>query len=210
MAKLKETVKVGEGTQFEQKQIALENVSFPQGIGEVNVKMKATDKHKFHSAGKEFMVHKAHAQKLEDKGWATIVGCLIILCMCSFSSYSQVSFKNDVYRTKLTDTTVNTATGLVYARAAGSGVTTTVQAVFTKISGTAAGTVTLMGSVDGINFDTAKLPDSNTALPTYTVTDVASQTYTWRLTGVPYLHYKIRHVGTGTMSVAMGGTVVVR
>ena len=88
--------------------------------------------------------------------------------------------------------------------------TVTVQAVFTKTSGTLAGTATLQGSVDGVSWETVPVSLVAGAASTYTVTDVASQAKSFVITGSPFLHYKISWTGTGTMVGTVAGFVLPR
>lgn len=107
------------------------------------------------------------------------------------------------------DTVTNTATNYLTSRANnGSAYTTTVQVNATKISGTVAGTISLLGSVDGVNFKAATIVEAATALTTYTATDVASQTFIWRINGSPYTYYRVSWTGTGTMSASFNGKVM--
>lgn len=84
----------------------------------------------------------------------------------------------------------------------------TVQANLTEISGTTAGTLTLQGSLDGINF--VALTDSTTvpAVTTKTATDVASQTFAWQLSSSPFLYYRVSWTGAGTMASSFTAVLV--
>lgn len=79
---------------------------------------------------------------------------------------------------------------------------TTIQLVATKISGTAAATVTLQGSLDGVNFYTIG--------STYTVTDVATQSAVFSINPSTALWYRLQVVGTGTQSVKLTAQYIVR
>lgn len=102
----------------------------------------------------------------------------------------------------------NTGTSFIYARASGPANSATIQFVAHKVAGTVAGTVTLMGSVDGVHFKPALAAEVSTAIPTFTATDVATQSYIWRLNGSPYPYYGISWTGTGTMTAYFRGRVV--
>lgn len=210
MAKIKESkdVVVGEGTVTEQKKIQLQNASFPEGIGQADVEMIATN-HPHYPADTRFKVHKAQVKKLELKDWARMA-MVALLCLSTIVSYSQVTFKNNTYSSLTLDSAVNTGTAIVKARIGGEGTATVIQANIVKKTGTVAGTVSLWGSVDGVNFEACRLKDATTALHTYTATDVASQTFIWRLSDVSYLHYQVRHVGSGTMLSTLGAVGVIR
>ncbi len=98
-----------------------------------------------------------------------------------------------------TETVTNAGTAFLQVARFGVRGQTAVQATVTKTSGTLAGTMTLQGSLDGVNYKAMTVADASTAIPTYTVTDVASQTYIWRLNGNPYPFYRVSWTGTGTM-----------
>lgn len=103
---------------------------------------------------------------------------------------------------------LNTGSSIIFVRSGGTATTTSVQFVAHKVSGTVAGTVTLMGSVDGVHFKAALVSEASTAIPTFTATDVATQSYTWRINYSPYLYYAISWTGTGTMSAYMRGKLL--
>lgn len=98
------------------------------------------------------------------------------------------------------DTTVNTGTSYLQLKNSGVAQTVTVQFNATKISGTVAGTVTLMGSLDGTNFKALTQQEVSTAIPTFTATDVATQSNIWVIKNNPYQYYRVSWTGTGTMS----------
>jgi hypothetical protein len=77
----------------------------------------------------------------------------------------------------------------------------TIQASFTQLTGTAAGTATLEGSVDGTNY--IALTDYATFLKGYpaaslTITD--GSTTSWVVQTNGYYKYRVKSVGTGTQS----------
>jgi hypothetical protein len=109
-----------------------------------------------------------------------------------------------------TDTTTNSGTGSVKCRAIdGAGTTTTVFVTVTKLGGTVAGTLTLLGSLDGTNYKALTTPNTATALATYTATD-ATNRYVWIISGNPFRYYKVEHVGTGTMSATLDADLLKR
>jgi hypothetical protein len=80
-----------------------------------------------------------------------------------------------------------------------------IQAVVTKVSGTAAGTVTVQGSIDGTNYVTV---DANyISSSTMTVTNVATSTKMFTITSSPYLYYRLSYTGSGTMVCTMKGVI---
>jgi len=108
------------------------------------------------------------------------------------------------------DTLTNTATTTMTSeRIAGNHNTVTVQVVVDELSGTTAGTVTLLGSLDGVNFkpltDTTTVP----TIGTWTLIDQAApQTYIWRIIGSPCLYYQVSHSGGTSMSAIITGKVL--
>ncbi len=103
-----------------------------------------------------------------------------------------------------TDTVTNTGTAYLTVRNTKEGSdVVAIQVVCTKISGTTAGTLTLQGSLDGVNFyaltDTTSVPNINT----FTATDVASQTFIWKLSDNPVEFYRVSWTGSGTMSATL-------
>lgn len=88
--------------------------------------------------------------------------------------------------------------------------TVSVQTVFTKTSGTLAGTATLQGSIDGVTWETIPVSLVAGGASTYTVTDVASQGKTFVITGSPFLWYRVIWTGTGTMVGTVAGFVLPR
>jgi hypothetical protein len=112
------------------------------------------------------------------------------------------------------DTVTNTATKACSLKVVNSYKQVIVQAVITKISGTVGGTLTLQGSVDGVNFvtvDSALFVADGQALPTYTATNTAgAQSKIWIMSTTPYLFYKLSYTGTGTMSATLKGYILAR
>jgi pyridoxine/pyridoxamine 5'-phosphate oxidase len=138
----------------------------------------------------------------------------ILVCLVAFSTPETKAqgiktMKNAAL--SATETVTNTGTAFLSAAATSSETSTTaVQVVVTKTSGTVAGTISLLGSVDGVNFKAATLTEASTALHTFTATDVASQTFIWRLTGNPYRVYRVSYTGAGTMVATFTATMTNR
>lgn len=80
----------------------------------------------------------------------------------------------------------------------------------TEISGTTAGTITLQGSLDGTNWIALTDATAVPAIATKTATDVASQSFMWRVTGNPVRFYRVSWAGSGTMSDSFTAQLVVR
>ena len=104
----------------------------------------------------------------------------------------------------------NTATVACSLQVKTSNNTVTVQAVVAKTSGTIAGTVTLQGSVDGVNYETVPVSLVAGGASTYTATDLALQAKTFVITGSPFLYYKLSYTGSGTMVGTLSGYVLPR
>lgn len=120
---------------------------------------------------------------------------------------------NSALTTSPTITVTNTGTSdLVNLLAVNStsGTKVSVQVVATKTSGTVAGTISLLGSIDGTNYKAILLEEVATAVNTYTATDVASQTFIWRLSSNPYPYYKVSWTGTGTMVATATAKLFIR
>jgi len=106
------------------------------------------------------------------------------------------------------DTVVNAATEYVSLRVQNWYVTTTIQAVVTKISGTVGGTVTLQGSNDGTNFVTVNTSYILGGSATLTALNQTTTSRMFVLTGSPYATYRLSYTGTGTMSASIKGFVL--
>lgn len=132
-----------------------------------------------------------------------------ILLLLSVSTFAQTNAVVDMKSaaasgSHITDTVTNTATVfLTSPKIALSPKSTTVGFKAVKISGTAAGTVTLQGSNDNVDFYTA-------SATTFTVTDVATQTTSWVLVGSPYLYYRVTCTGSGTSVYTLKSNVMTR
>lgn len=128
------------------------------------------------------------------------------MSVASFAQSSQVvdMKSNPASGQSITDTVTNTATVfLTSPKVLGSPKSITVGFKAVKISGTAAGTVTLQGSNDNVDYYTA-------SATTFTITDLASQTTSWVLTGAPYLYYRVSCTGSGTSSYTLKSNVLIR
>ncbi len=102
----------------------------------------------------------------------------------------------------VTDTITNAVTKYQLGIVRGYNEIITVQPTFTKISGTAAATVKIQGSVDGVSY--------NDIGSSYTVTDVADQSTAFIITPSSYQYYRLSIVPTGTQSVKVTTPVLVR
>lgn len=102
-----------------------------------------------------------------------------------------------------TDTVTNTTVKYQYAIAQGSNIHITFQSLYTKVSGTAAGTIALQGSIDGVNW-------SGTLGTAFTLTDVSSQVATFTVVPSQYQYYRIVVTPSGTQSSRINTKVLVR
>jgi hypothetical protein len=137
---------------------------------------------------------------------------LILTCLALTGSAQVTTLYNALGTNLQTDTVSNTGTGYVQVKVANQLApklcnNVSFQAVLTKISGTVAGTVTIMGSLDGTNYKAIPTAGTQTSVTTATALDVASQVFTWNLTGSPYPYYRISWTGSGTMSATIAGKV---
>lgn len=173
------------------------------------VKVECTDKAPHHKEGDVTEVSKTLADKMVANGWGKIVAMIAFVLLANFAAFSQIVAPAAMKTSAGVDSVnvAGTGTGFIYIRTGIQGTSTAIQFVAHKVSGTIAGTVTLMGSVDGIHFKPALVAEASTAIPTFTATDVATQSYVWRLTGSPYAYYGISWTGTGTMSGYMRGKI---
>lgn len=116
-------------------------------------------------------------------------------------SYQNVSHKT-AYITY--DTVTNAATNYLTNKflVSGAAQSVTIQWTAVKLSGTIAGTLTLLGSLDGLNFTaiTGNNTIGNITVSTFTPTDVATQTKTWVLQNNPFPWYRVSWAGVGTMA----------
>ena len=126
----------------------------------------------------------------------------LAVLFAAFSVNAQtLSFKSTT-TSKTKDTVANTGTRIQRLQIKGDNTILTIQPTFTKISGTAGGTATLQGSVDGVGY-------SNIG-SAYTVTDTATQTTMWSVNPSIYQYYQLKYVGSGTMSVSFVTTALAR
>lgn len=134
-----------------------------------------------------------------------------LLFLAGVATYGQASLIQPLGSSITSDTVTNTATAyLTSPRNLGPKQTTVIQVVCTKISGTVAGTISLLGTVDETNYKAVLLPQVSTALNTYTATDVASQTFIFHVTNNPYLRYRVSWTGSGTMAASFTAKILSR
>lgn len=113
-----------------------------------------------------------------------------------------------------TSTVTNTGSGYVESRSRSWYNNVSIQAVVTKVSGTAGGTVTLQGSIDGINYVTVPSGSllasditnySTGGSATLTVANQTTNTKVFRIVGAPFQYYRLSYTGSGTMVCTLKG-----
>lgn len=100
------------------------------------------------------------------------------------------------------DTLVNADTVTKVIRITGNFQAIAIQPIITRLSGTAAGSVVLEGSVDGVNY--VSLGD------TLSVTNQVTNTAVWSKGYAIYPYYRIRAISSGTVSQVLNVWYVVR
>jgi hypothetical protein len=100
------------------------------------------------------------------------------------------------------DTVTNTAVKVLVTKVPGYQATVGIQVNVTKISGTLAGTIIPVASIDGVTYFPA-------GSGTFTATDVASQG-TLFAPPLGYLYYGVQWTGTGTMSGSITAKLIAR
>lgn len=86
--------------------------------------------------------------------------------------------------------------------------TVTIVATVTKLTGTAAGTVILQGSLDGVNFDRVRSANlmGAVAVDSLLIKDVATpQVRQWTVVNSPFLFYRTQATGVGTTTFTIKG-----
>lgn len=175
----------------------------------------------YHQTGDRFHVGTKKAKQLAALGRVKIVGILLLLMLASFGLQAQTSVLADLYNgtntfsqallqvaTAIKDTVANTGTGVLYTKSRVSGPgTVTIQVVVTKVSGTVAGSITLLGSLDGVNFKAIPTRETQTAITVITAAD-ASSNYSIRLPDNPYLWYAVSWTGAGTMNATFTAKIM--
>jgi hypothetical protein len=126
---------------------------------------------------------------------------LTLLLVVGFKAEAQQTLRTFTGSHVALDTVANTGTTVWTIHNPGAKTNTSVWIKVTKIGGTVGGTITLQGSIDGVDWKALNTPNTQTALATITATD-ASNTYHWILVGNPLNYYRVSWTGTGTMSAS--------
>jgi len=123
------------------------------------------------------------------------------------SAYYRIAFigRNTQSSSLTTDTATNSGTTYLQITLNNYYEKVSFQPVVTKVSGTAAGTVTLQGSIDGTNYVTVSSDYSSAQ--TMSVTNVTTSTALLTVTSSPYRYYRLSYTGSGTMVCIIAGYV---
>lgn len=117
------------------------------------------------------------------------------------------------------DTVTNTGTKTMTAKISGHYRTVSISATATFTTGTLGGTMTLQGSLDGVNYITvptafietpsSQAPYTTTGAATFTVPNYSAPTKIFTVIGSPYSYFRISYAGTGTMVATIKGSLFV-
>lgn len=127
---------------------------------------------------------------------------LVVTAQTNFKLVNNEGYLKSTFTHNATDTITNAVTKNQFVQIDGYNEIVTIQPTFVKISGTAAATVKLQGSVDNVGYS-----DIGSS---YTVTDVATQTTSFIIEPSSYRYYRLNIVPTGTQSVKVTTPVIVR
>lgn len=131
---------------------------------------------------------------------------LLFLFAFAFVYVSSVNAQSSAFIfTSSGDTVTNTETENLQLKVSNPYDIVTIQYVAQKLTGTVAGTATLQGSLDGVNYVNAMAADS-----IFTNTNVTTQTTIWYVQPGRYLHYRIKCTGSGTMAARVYGYAITR
>lgn len=133
----------------------------------------------------------------------------ITLTAFAVSCYAQNAFFNALGTNIQIDTVVNTGTAYLTTRAQiqqERAQQTIIQVNVVKVSGIVAGNITLLGSIDGVNYSIVRNIELQTLVPVVAATD-ATASYHWRLTGNPFPFYRVSWTGVGTMNATFSARV---
>lgn len=102
------------------------------------------------------------------------------------------------------DSIVNTGTKYLTKSLDGNVTSATIQVVFTKTSGTAAGKATIEYSIDGVNYYRLNSDSIN-------ITNTTTQSKMWTISNPGgYKYVRIKVVGSGTSRYILTGTIYIR
>lgn len=136
--------------------------------------------------------------------------CFLLCTVLAYAGIAQAGISGTLKsQYNLTvDTVTNTATKYVYtARVAGFSLAGVVVNL-TEISGTTAGTITLEASQDNVTWYSAYYSTDTTY--SFTATDVATQSFRFKVVNFIDNYLRVKYVGSGTMSTKIAGTWTAR
>lgn len=138
----------------------------------------------------------------------------------SFGGNSTVQSIKSIYSNAL-DTVTNT--GVKYLTSPKITLpyrTVSIGVTVTKTSGTLAGTITLQGSIDGVNYITvptafietpaSQTPYTTGGAATFTVPNYSAPVKIFTIIGSPYVYYRASYTGSGTMVGTIKGNILVQ
>lgn len=196
-----------------------------------SIEVESLEADTYHENGDKFLVGEKNAIKLAEAKKVKILGkftdpelakkakslgvismiLIAFMSLASLSAHAQLTAPastNTIHmKTTLTSSVdsvvvTDTGSGSLYVNFT-SKAAKSIQALFTKVSGTNAGTVTLYGSNDGVNWEALTDATSTPTITTYTRTDAGTYAVpiskTWHLGFHNMKAYRLTHVGTGTM-----------
>jgi len=164
------------------------------------VEVITSDSAPYHKPGEKILVSPTVAEKMKANGWVKTIIFFLLFGIGATASAQLQDLKSEYSLTS--DTLTNTGTTFLSSQriVKEDATTTAVQINFTKLSGTAAGTATLQGSLDNVTFATIDTT-------TFTVANVTTQSKVWTMVGSPVIYYRVSVVGSGIQSVRMTGKV---
>jgi len=130
------------------------------------------------------------------------IALLLIVATVGAEAQTKLYMKSTTYPANTLDTVAGNTTRTQRIVLTDYNDVVTIQPTFTRISGTAGGTATLQGSINGVGWSTIG--------SAYTVTNLASQTTSFSVNPSIYNYYQIVYAGTGTMSVSFTTPVMAR
>jgi hypothetical protein len=136
-----------------------------------------------------------------------LITLLMFAVTLSFTSTAQTNLTSIFNNTS--DTVTNSGTKFLYTGVIkGFQKTLAIQFTLTEISGTTAGTISLEASIDGTNY--YSYYGSLDSAYTFTASDVSSQSFRFLVKDVGDLYFRVKYVGSGTMSSRVTGRFLTR
>lgn len=185
------------------------------------VEVEALDADPYHETGTKFQAGEKKAKELVKRGWVKMAAILLFMFAGLGVLQAQTSVLAPFYNatntytlarllaaTAVRDTITDAGTALLTTKPVGGPGTVTVQVNVIKVSGTVAGTITLLGSLDGLTFKAIPTRETQTSVTTITAAN-ATGTYLIRLPDSPCKYYQISWSG-GTTMVAYLEAIVMK